>query len=175
MTRILRDHGKIIMTVLGVILMFVFALPTFRGMSPDDVGKMKVATLNGRTITNNDVHAGAGQELSLLSELELLGSETPTGYSGSPDFERTGIVLTQFGGQQEERTTYWLLLTEEASKYAFTSVGKDDVMNLTARATPPGAPAVDVQTVLNNAGTGMVFKSGRRCRIWRKWSNTFLS
>jgi len=152
---ILQKHGKIIMAILGVILMFVFALPTFRGMSAEDLANMKVATLNGRKVTNQDVRSAEG-ELGMLFGLNLLGSRTQLGYSGSPDFERSTIVISQFGGEEQDRATYWMLLTEEASHYAFTSVSPEEVHRAVATAVPPEEVDPIINKVLKDHGTGML-------------------
>ena len=51
----LQKHGKIIMTIFGVVLMFIFALPTFRTKSDDDRSRARIGLLNGRKVTVDDI------------------------------------------------------------------------------------------------------------------------
>lgn len=150
MKAILRDHGKIIMAILGVVLMFVFALPTFRGMNSEDYAKLRVGTLNGRKITNSDVNS-AQAEIDILSRLGLLG-DLRHGSRGSPEFSQATLALALYGGEDQDQPTYWLLLTEEASHYDTITVGNDEVYRA---AGVLGLSSADVNDYLKKRGNGL--------------------
>jgi len=138
---ILQRHGKIIMTVLGIALMFIFALPTFRG--PDtNRSTMAAGTLNGHKVTGDDVDF-ARAELALLQQLRL--------FDLSPLYSQAGYVVNMMVPEDSERPVYWYLLCKEASRYGTSYISDADARQ---RLTDIGYSEADIAKVLHDVGLG---------------------
>jgi hypothetical protein len=135
---VLRRHGKIIMTILGVVLMIVFALPAFnqqRDMSGDTVGK-----LNGTRIRNLDVQGAAG-ELALLKAL------------------RRDLFIMDLDLDERHPPIHWLLLVKEAEKYGFGSniPSFEEIEESLGQGFPPYIPPIskgELDTLLRSMHAG---------------------
>ena len=150
MRAILQRHGKIIMTILGVVLMFVFALPAFRTKSDDERSREAIGTLNGRKVTAEMI-TQAQRELDLLERFPAAshGTGSFVSFLRHPNFWRTAFALQSFAGQDREQGLYWYLLREDARKYIAVSVSEADLTNLLAEM---GLTDRDVDTALGVGG-----------------------
>jgi len=115
-----RKHGKIIMTIISIMLMFIFALPTFRNQSALERQSAAYGHLNGKKISNDEV-ASARAELQVLRELGFLESDA----NGRTWIER-------FCGEESQSGIYWLLICADAARYTSVSVTPDEVLKILA-------------------------------------------
>lgn len=139
MRHMLRRHGKIIMTILGVVLMIVFTLPAFQSQGRDSSGDT-VGKLNGTRIRNRDI-AFAAFELDLIK-------------SFNRDF-----LLSELELDERNPPTHWMLLVKEAEKYGFNATMPtfEDIQNALAQGYPPFIPSYtpeDIQTKLIQSNAG---------------------
>jgi len=117
---LLRKHGKIIMTIVSVMLMFVFALPSFRNQSALDRMSAAFGHLNGKKISNDDV-AGAHAELQVLRELGFIEADA----SGRTWVER-------LCGEDSQAGVYWIMICAEAAKYTSVNVSPEEAVKAAA-------------------------------------------
>ena len=121
MRELFRKHGKIIMTVISIMLMFVFALPTFRtNQTAQQKAGAAYGHLNGKKITQDEV-ASARVELQILREFGFLETDA----NGRSWMER-------FYGDDSQSGIYWILICAEAAKYTSVIDSPEGVMKALA-------------------------------------------
>ncbi len=117
------------MTVVGIVLMIVFALPAFN--KPPENGSLAAGRLNGKKITNNDL-GFSGQDIQILEHF---------GY----DRYIAALAL-----DERNPSLHWFLLVQEAKRYGFDSVALTDDQ-VSAQLEAIGFPPVEVDRWVHEA------------------------
>ena len=97
MKNLMKDYGKYILAVLGVVLMMTFTLPSYL-KNAQDPGNREVGCLNGKKITATEA-IEASREMQILAKFQVLP-------------QVLGLVREE---NDVDRGTHWLLLLREAS------------------------------------------------------------
>jgi hypothetical protein len=132
-----RKYSKWIMGILSIVLMFVFALPTFKGTTSRDADNAVVGYLGSRRIIHDDQQR-ASNELELIRRL-MGGSEAYR------------LVATK-AKEEGEMWLYWTLLKEEAKKYGSVIPSEASLQGKDLGGNSPHDVAIalaDVDTVEN--------------------------
>lgn len=117
---ILQKYGKVIMTIMSILLMFIFALPTFRNKTPDEAQQLAIATLNGKKVTGDDM-VGERNELNFIDAFHLLNAD---------QFGVTAFVMHNLLSEDSDHPQYWFVLRHEAAKYAPTVIYEDEAIRI---------------------------------------------
>ncbi len=123
------------MGVLSIVLMFVFALPTFKGATKSDMDKAVVGYIGKKKVTHDD-QTRSNNELQFMRE---------TGLFRHPAYQ----FLVQRVKDESDLWLYWMLIKEEAKKYASPIATQEDINEAAGIDIGSHSPH-DVELVLGN-------------------------
>jgi hypothetical protein len=127
----MKDYGKGIMAVLGVVLMLAFALPTvFTGQG--DAGSVVRGTMGGKKVMNRDLIA-AENDIQVLDYFRLGKLMT---YQQSLD----GRELLRISLDPRDAPTHWFLLLTEARRYGLSASEEEINSVIQGHQVDPGVP-----------------------------------
>jgi hypothetical protein len=128
---LLKKHGKIIMTIVSVALMFVFAMPAFQqNRSRTDIDKEAVGWIDGKKVSRDDL-ARASAELQILQEFGFL----PPGW------------IENQSGEDNQPAMYWILVTKEAERYAYNPISPEAAVTQAVENLKQKDPSIDAAKV----------------------------
>ena len=136
MKNFFRKYSKWIMGILSILLMFVFALPSFKGQSKTDMDNAVVGYIGKRKVIHDDV-TRSNNELQFMRE---------TGLARHPIYNFMASEVKD----EQELWLYWMLIKEEAKKYASPIASQSDVDQLNGQIDIGSHSPQDLQHALGN-------------------------
>lgn len=104
MKNLFRKHGKLIMGLLSIVLMFVFALPSFQRPDPKAGERITIGYINGTKVIGSDLE-WAKIQLDHMREMRTIQAAQVAWWT------------VQQNAAEGDQPLYWILLKNEARKY----------------------------------------------------------